>query len=290
MKKLLAIILSITLLFSFMAVPASAASDQFDGVSDSSSGITSLFERIGDGFHDIIAKIFNVFGLDCPFCENHFGYGEAGGEGGLNKAEVADKYNTAINNLKNYRQGMKMLVTTDVSYTVEEVSGVTSAVNTVIKNFLEDYKGVNYKNYTFKAGEKAKISAVVPPSGKEAKLDAKYVSDINLYNVDDKTKIDFKLMDADSHYDGTSTTAPQGFDGVIDYIDLAEIVPGAGVIKSADISYKNTSVEATIDVYNNIENLKISTDITLDITFELNGRTSQFKLFIDSVEEYEMTY
>lgn len=290
MKKLLAIILSIILIFGCMSVPATAVGDQFDGVSDSSSGITSFFERIADGFHDVIAKIFSVFGLDCPMCDNHFGYGEAGGEGELNKAEVAEKYNTAINNLKTYRKAVKIVHESNLSYEVEEVSGVSAVVKTVIANVLEDLEGKNYKNYSFKAGESAKISAVVPPSGKSAALDAKYLDYINLYNKNDKTKIDFKLMDGVSSYDGNNTTEAAGYTGVIDTINLAAIVPGAGAIKKADISYKNTTVEATIDVYNNIELLRISTEITLDITFELNGNTSEFKIIIDSVDEYEMSY
>ena len=119
MKKLIAILLSVTLLFGCMAIPVSAElgdSDQSININEAKS----LFERIADVFHDLVAKLFKVFGLECPLCENHDGYGEAEGDGDFNKAEIAKKYNDAVNELKAHRKTLKIEHSSYFKATIEE--------------------------------------------------------------------------------------------------------------------------------------------------------------------------
>ena len=73
-----------------MAMPVSARLGNV-GESDPSyveSATISIFGKIGDFFHNAIAKVFSIFGADCPLCDNHYGYGAAEGEGGYTKEEV----------------------------------------------------------------------------------------------------------------------------------------------------------------------------------------------------------
>lgn len=290
MKKLIAIILSITLMFSFMAVPASAALDNSSDTSISTEGVKSIFERIGDVFHNLIARIFKIFGLDCPLCENHDGYGEAGGEGEFNKAEAAAKYNEAVNQLKAYKRPIKIKHTSNLDNELQEVSGVTAAIKNIIEDVLEDFEGKNISVHNFGYGDSDKISNVIPPYGKEAKLNGAYIDYINYTHYNDKVKIDFRLNDSESHFDGTNTTSPVGYSDVFEPINLSEIELGTGKIKSADIAYRNATAEAVINEYGNVEYLKTDVEITVDVTIELSGKTSQFKIVSHCVDEYEMTY
>lgn len=290
MKKFIAIILSITLLFSFMAIPVSAELGDSSTPTVSTGTIKSVFERLSDVFHNLIANIFKAFGQDCPLCENHDGYGEAGGEGDYNYAEVAAKYNEAVNALKAHKKTLKIEHISNINYELQDASGVSESVRKAIKDFFEDYKGKNHNLYEFKRSESAKISALIPPSGKAAALNAAYLNFISCYFVNDKTKIEFELMDSKSSFDGTTTTNPEGYADVLDPINLAEYDFGSGKIKKADIAYKNTTVEATMNSYNQVENLKTSSEITFDVTFELNGKTSQFTIVVDCANEYQMSY
>ncbi len=287
MKKLIAIILSITLLFSFMAIPASAElgdSDQSININEA----TSIFERIADVFHNLIANLFKIFGLDCPLCENHDGYGEAEGDGDFNYAEIAKMYNGAVNNLKANRKTLKIAHTSNVKKL--EVSGVSTAIKNTLDNLLEDVLGRNENTYTFKNNESAKISALIPPKNREACLSGAYVNNINYYKEGDNSKIEFTLMDSKSKYDGTTTTAPEGFCEVLDYLNLGEIDLGIGEITSADISYKDTSVKATLDVNSKVKSLKTSYEITVDAVLEGGSNTSHLKMVFDCSDEYNISY
>ena len=134
MKKLIAIILSITLLFSFAALPVSAEL----GDSDATININeakSLFARIADIFHDLIAKLFKAFGADCPLCENHDGYGEAEGDGGFNIAEVAKMYSDAVNKLKSWNKKVEIDHTIDVK--IIKIEGLSLTNQDKFNNLLE---------------------------------------------------------------------------------------------------------------------------------------------------------
>lgn len=289
MKKLIAIILSITLLFSFMALPASAElgdSDQSININEAKS----IFERIADIFHELVAKMFKVFGLDCPLCKNHDGYGEAEGDGDFNYAEIAKMYNDAVNNLKANRKTLTIVHIPDIN--IVDISGLSNSNIEKIKSFLKsnDILGKNLKTHDIKNNESAKISALIPPKNREACLSGAYVNYVDYYKKSDDTKIEFKLKDSESKYDGTTTTAPEGFSQVIDYVNFGEVDLGIGEITSADISYKNTSVKATLDVNSKVKSLKTSYEISIDAVVENGGNISHLKMVFDCSDEYNITY
>lgn len=287
MKKILAIILSITLLFSFMAIPASAELGESDA-SISISDVKSIFERISDVFHELIAKIFKAFGADCPLCENHDGYGEAGGDGDFNKAEIAKQYNEAVNQLKAHKKTLKIEHISNVKKV--ELSGATLSLQKAINDILEDMLGRNDETYTFKNNESAKISALIPPQDREATLSGAYVDYINFYKANDDTKIEFELMDSKSTFNGTSTILPDGYSEVLEPINLGSFDLEDCEIIHAEITYADTSVEAVLNVNGKVKSLKTASVITINATVETNSGKSVVTLILDCADEYKITY
>ncbi len=285
MKKFIAIILSITLLFSFMALPVSAEL----GDSDASININeakSIFERIADVFHNLVANLFKIFGLDCPLCENHDGYGEAEGDGDFNKAEIAKKYNDAVNQLKAHK---KKLTITHKSYMKPTVEEAPSSIKKAIENVLDNFAGNDIETLTFKNNESAEIAAVIPPSDKEANLSGAYIDYINFQNYNDDTKIEFRLMDSESTFDGTKTTLPEGYADVLNPVNLDNL-SDVIAFTHADITYTDTNVEAILNINGKVKSLKTSTTITVNATVKTGATPSVVKIKLECADEYNMNY
>lgn len=285
MKKLIAILLSVTLLFGCMAIPVSAElgdSDQSININEAKS----LFERIADVFHDLVAKLFKVFGLECPLCENHDGYGEAEGDGDFNKAEIAKKYNDAVNELKAHKKTLKI---EHISYFKATIEEAPASIKKTLEKVFDAVSGYDTETLSFKNNESAKISAIIPPSDKEAKLSGAYVDYANILNYNDDVKLEFRLFDSTSTFDGTATTLPEGYADVLNPVNLDSIAEVVDIIR-ADITYSNTNIEAVLNTYNKVKTLKTSSTITLDLTVKTGDAPSVVKLVLDCADEYQIKY
>lgn len=287
MKKLIAILLSITLLFGCIAIPVSAEL----GDSDNSININeakSLFERIADVFHDLVAKLFKVFGLDCPLCENHDGYGEAEGDAEFNIAEIAKMYNEEVNELKAHKKTLTIEHISNIRKA--ELSGTTLSLQKAINAFLEDVLGKNEQTHTFKNNESAKISAILPPEGREAQLSGAYATSASFYKEGDDTIIRFSLMDSKSTFDGVTTTAPEGYTEAFEPINLGGYEFETFEIIFAEISYSATEAEAVVNFNGKLKELRTSTTITIEATVEANGTKTPVTLVLDCADEYQIKY
>ena len=296
MKKLIAILLSLTLLFSFMAMPVSAADKITDTSADVIVGIgsvlgsgttKSIFATISDAFHNFIATVFGIFGLDCPLCENHDGYGEAGGEAEYTKAELAKIYNDAVNKLKSYRKNLKIEHTTNVKKV--ELSASSTTAKNAVSAVLDDYLGKDETTLDF-SNQSAKISALIPPTGREAQLSGAYVDYIEYYKANDDRRVKFQVAESFCTYNGTTTDAPTSLKEVFECINFGEYDLGSVKVINADITYKNMTFDATIDMNNNLKNLKTSYELTIDAKVKVNGSESQVTLVLNCADEYNVIY
>lgn len=79
MKKVIALIIAVVMMFSIVAVPASAAfSDSLQAVTDSYNAgdyeatLNNLFTFVKDfaeAIHNLVGSIMGVLGEECAFCE-----------------------------------------------------------------------------------------------------------------------------------------------------------------------------------------------------------------------------
>ena len=79
MKKILALLIAVVMVFSMAAIPASAAlSDSIDAVSESFNagdyestitGVIELAKEFVAAIHDLVGSIMAVLGEECAFCE-----------------------------------------------------------------------------------------------------------------------------------------------------------------------------------------------------------------------------
>lgn len=286
MKKLIAIILAFTLLFSFTALPASAELGTDTGVNINSA--KSIFERIADVFHDLVAKLFKVFGMECPLCENHDGYGEAEGDGGFNKAEVAKKYNDAVNALKAYDRKVTVEYIKDRRPTLVQAPGT---LNKKVENILKEYKIINdLTTRNFERNQSKEITKLLPPSDRESQLSGNYLKYIKPLIEGDNTKIEFEFEEAVSKYENAVTTAPNGYSEAFDYINLAEYEFDGISLEKAEITYKDAKVEALLDGYERVTYIKVQALIVIKATVVEKGAEQLIEVELSSTDTYNIIY
>lgn len=74
MKKLLAILLSVVMMFSLVALPASASGETSDNISvedvvEKIEDAETLLEAIFNFVHNLVHSLSEMFNFDCPFCD-----------------------------------------------------------------------------------------------------------------------------------------------------------------------------------------------------------------------------
>ncbi len=112
MKKLLAVLLSLVMMFSVVALPASAATETagditIENIEDTVEKGFNLIERIFDFVHNIVHSLSEIFDFDCPFCD-----GEA--EAPVEPEEPEEIFGTIGN-----AEDLANAVTVGGTYTVE---------------------------------------------------------------------------------------------------------------------------------------------------------------------------
>ena len=292
-RKIVAMVLSLVIIFSISAVPVSAKNiyeeNQFMGLIEvydyGNEGDKNFFEKIKDTFHWYIARIFIYFEADCPICGEHFFPPEI--------SATVDYYNNAINSLKAYEGvvTIKKVSTTDVAV-VNVPSTVASIVNQVCNNFA----GTIENTYTFTSGKTVDgvaITDVVEPLGRNATLTEKGIygshAKINAEaNIPRSLRI--QLESETESFDGTSTVNAVHNASVIKTINFATLDLGDIKITSADTTYPGTQIYAQFDDLGRI------TSLSLERPFESRTKakaasvsmTVNFK--VDMSEEYTITY
>ena len=292
MKKIIAIVLALTLMFSFMAMPVSARLGNV-GESDPSyveSATISIFGKIGDFFHNAIAKVFSIFGADCPLCDNHYGYGAAEGEGGYTKEEVAKMYNEAMNTLKQYNKEVKIDHAKEITAEVTEGAS-TASLRKKVDAALKEIKGRVESGKTYTYNSQAAINSLIAPAGKNATLSGENVSSISANRVNDTLKIQFTLDDVDAYYNGTTTTGDGVYASILKPIDLATLDVGTEiVVTSANILYRNVKVELVVDSYGKPISFTAITNYT--VSAEAKDGKNNFSTTVSGqiVEAFEAKY
>lgn len=250
MKKFTAIILSIIMAFSLAAMPVSAAT------ADSNIAVVSeddnIIGNIIEIFHNIIAGLFEFFGLDCPFCDGH---GET--SVAMSEQEIVDKYNTAVNNLKNYQKSVKMEKKSTIDLEVTDCPGGDS-VRMIVEEVLESFNGTvtDEENYILGQNRNGKLSNKVPPSEKDASLTLSAVKNITLSEKNGKQIIRVQLKDGKGYFDGTTMVDPEGYADVLNTLNFGTLDMGPVNIEDADITYSGVVVEAVLDSEGRVESLE----------------------------------
>ena len=292
-RKIVAMVLSLVIIFSISSVPVSAKNiyeeNQFMGLIEvydyGNEEDKTFFEKIKDTFHWYIARIFIYFEADCPICGEHFLPPEI--------SATVDYYNNAINSLKAYEGvvTIKKVSTTDVAV-VDVPSTVANTVNQICNNFA----GTIENTYTFTSGKTVDgvaITDVVEPLGRNATLTEKGIygshAKINAEaNIPRSLRI--QLVSETESFDGTSTVNAVHNASVIKTINFATLDLGDIKITSADTTYTGTQIYAQFDDLGRI------TSLSLERPFESRTKakaasvsmTVNFK--VDMSEEYTITY
>ena len=292
-RKIVAMVLSLVIIFSISAVPVSAKNiyeeNQFMGLIEvydyGNEEDKNFFEKIKDTFHWYIARIFIYFEADCPICGEHFFPPEI--------SATVDYYNNAINSLKAYEGvvTIKKVSTTDVAV-VNVPSTVASIVNQVCNNFA----GTIENTYTFTSGKTVDgvaITDVVEPLGRNATLTEKGIygshAKINAEaNIPRSLRI--QLESETESFDGTSTVNAVHNASVIKTINFATLDLGDIKITSADTTYPGTQIYAQFDDLGRITSLSLERPFESRTTAKAASVSMTLNFKVDMSEEYTITY
>ena len=292
-RKIVAMVLSLVIIFSISSVPVSAKNiyeeNQFMGLIEvydyGNEGDKNFFEKIKDTFHWYIARIFIYFEADCPICGEHFLPPEI--------SATVDYYNNAINALKAYEGvvTIKKVSTTDVAVT-NLPSTVASLVNQVCNNFA----GTIENTYTFTSGKTVDgvaITDVVEPLGRNATLTEKGIygshAKINAEaNIPRSLRI--QLESETESFDGTSTVNAVHNASVIKTINFATLDLGDIKITSADTTYPGTQIYAQFDDLGRITSLSLERPFESRTKAKAASVSMTLNFKVDMSEEYTITY
>lgn len=293
-KKLSALLLALTMLFSLSCVPASAVNiyeeDTFYGLKEvydyGNKEDNNFFQRIADTFHWYIARLFFHLGADCPICDEHFipldFYND-----------LTNCYNNAVNNLKNYNG----IVTIAKKETVDIIvntcpSAIESIVNGVAKKFI----GTTENTYTFISGKTVdssiKITDFVEPLGRDAELNPNAIAESFLGKTLDNIpeSLYFKLVEENASFDGTSSVDPVYNMGITDPINLAALDLTPIKITHAESTYPGTKVSAEFDELGRITALKIEAPLSVSPNISVAMLKATIDVDANITTEYTITY
>lgn len=294
LKKLSALLVVLTLLFSLGSVPASAVNvyedNKFCGYNEvydyGNEEDKNFFEKIKDTFHWYIARIFFYFEADCPICGEHFLPPDF--------VDAEDCYNDAVNALKNYKGTVtvKRVSTTDIS-----VNDAPSVVASVIGPVCENLAGTTENTYTFIAGKtldgKA-ITDVVEPMGRKADLSAEGVhGSFTKFTGDELIPqgLSIQLVSEAERFDGTSMVNVAAHNAsVMETINLGALDLGPIKIHEAEGTYTGTEIYAGFDNLGRITSIKLVRPYDLYATGKMGPINATVHVFAETTEEYTITY
>ncbi len=281
-KKITAMLLAVVLLFSCM-MPAYAVDAVQTADEPGQTGSFSVTEILKAFFHNLIEKVFTLFGLKCPFCGDDTVPAE--------KDEVVVKYNNGINSLKNYRGTVIVKKTDDVSVRIADLPSVTESIMSAV---VESYTGVTENTYVFTQGKNVdgtKIGDKIEPCGRDASLlSAGVISTESTSTKTGGSKIKIVLAPEMSVYDGTSVTEePVNNVSVISTVNYGALDLGPVVVHQAETTYTGTVLEAEYDSQGRLINLKIT--VPMDIYFTAKAAISvSGSAHADVITEYTINY
>lgn len=301
MKKLLAIILAITLTFS-MAATASAATIvpedsavqvSYASVSDSVDarlGGFSIIDTLMDLVHRFVEKIFAYFGLDCPLCDDgmdddfddDYEYPYINDIG-----EVLEFYNTNVNTLISDKSPMSVVVDQGTFvYDIEAPDSVYGIVQELSESFFEDTEKSDF--YVMENGVDAngvKLTDLIPTVGEQTEI----AEDIVAFAEMDKTGeyASISISGETCNFDGTTTSVPE-LQYLVKNIELADF--GNGMVKEGSVIYYGTEFTIWLDQKGRIESISASTPVDMDLIVDIGGIsaavTISFRMNYDVLIDY----
>lgn len=293
-KKLSALLVVLTLLFSLGSVPASAVNvyedNKFHGYNEvydyGNEEDKNFFEKIKDTFHWYIARLFFYFEADCPICGEHFLPPD------LVNAE--DCYSDAVNALKNYKGTVtvKRVSTTDI-----QVQDMPDAVASIVNSVCEKFSGTTENTYTFISGKTldgTAITDVVEPMGRNAGLSAEGVyGSFTKFTGDEliPQSLRIQLVPEAERFDGTSMIDVAVHNAsVMETINLATLDLGPLKIYEAESSYPGTEIYAEFDNLGRITSIKLVRPYDMVATGKTGPISVTAGFHIEQTEEYTITY
>ena len=176
------------------------------------------------------------------------------------KAEIAEAYNKAVNDAKNYKGKVTLK-----KHDIINVGLAESAASAIINPVIQKLTATEPQEWTFENGadiaDPARMLAdkIIPGGGRPAALtEAGMVSGSATANPDGGYTMTFTLVAEDSNFDGTQTTSdPTHHKSIMDPLDLGSLDLGDQIkITNAALHYPGATMTATVDAQGRLVKLE----------------------------------
>lgn len=178
--------------------------------------------------------------------------------------EICSAYNTAVNNLKNYKGTVKVKDTDDIEI---EIIDAPESLKSVMQNVLDSFGGETTNDYVFKNGEdeEIEISDIIPPFGAKAAVTKADVSSASVKADAEGYIIKLNIKKDSSSYDGKTFKPAKHHDKVLESVNVSDLAIDMVDLKRVDIVYPGTTVTAKIDGKGRLTKLVIDCPLEAEI-------------------------
>ena len=215
MKKIIAIVLALTLVLSLAACGAKTDAPAADDKTDAPSSDAPAAD----------AKLPST------------------------KAEIAEAYNKAINGTKQYKGTVHMNKVSTIDIKITDCPG-GDMVKSIVQPVVDKFAGTTTKDIDYSNGVSAEgneFYRAITPAGRDAALTEAGIANATATAEGDGYKMVITLVAEKSTFDGTNTVNPVNHEAVMDPLNLATLDISPLTISAADMSYPGATIEATVD-------------------------------------------
>lgn len=205
------------------------------------------------------------------------------------KAQAAKLYNKTVNSAKS-EKNVKVAYTKQID--TKTVSCSKNSLLRTVKNIMNLFSGKISPTYNFSSGKSAGVSlnSILEPYGKNATIRGNDIKSFSVKKESGKTVLTITLKADKSSYDGTTTSQPPKNGRAVQVPSLETLRTSPIKVKSAQQSFKGTTLCAKISKSGRLESLKVSCNATISASCRVS--TVNFKTVVGYTlkEQYKMTY
>lgn len=292
-KKLVALILSLIMIFGCTTMATATASEPIDSEFIDSglifedeppeTVVANVFQTLQDAFHKVIDVICSILGVKCPLCDEF--------KEGDEQNPVA-AYNAAVNALKNSTSGIKIAKVTTV---MGKVSTAVESVTEALQKELDEYTGTVAETVVFNGGvaidgTARTITGFVSPVNAVAAVTQTALKNSSITKKKGITNIALIFKEDEATITGEKYVGPSFHQGLIKSVNPLELDLGTTKILGGTIKYDGSMALSKLASDGRVQTIEISTP--MDVVLNLKLATTGIMASVDVTykETYQISY
>ncbi len=207
--------------------------------------------------------------------------------------EICAFYNKAVNELKNYKNGIDIHKTEHIDLEIADFSlpAPMDAVNSIVKNVVPDTDAqYSYENGIVTDGSSQALFASIPPFTGAANVTVEDIVEAAAKKNSDGYLITISVLPDAADFDGTSATNAQHLSKVGNPVDFTTLDMGPLSISKASMKYHDVTVSVQTDSQGRVTVLSSTIPVNVTCTGGMGVFTADILMNIKVDTTYYVTY